>query len=579
MKPLRPGASPPDFGTPVRDFLDAGFDPDSLESLDSAAQRLIDRSVGSAAALESYLRDWNELASRIDGEVARRYIAMTCDTCDEDLKQRYISFERDIVSRFRKLEDRLNHKYLESPHRKSLDDRYAVFDLRRARAAEIFREENVPLQARERELTTRWEGIQGALTVEFRGETLTPQQCAVFLEDRNRATREEAFLLMARRRLDDRDEIDDIFDGLLDLRGQIAANAGFDNYRDYRFAELCRFDYTPTDCEGFHEAVELEVLPVLETLTAERTRALELDTLRQWDRIVSLSAREPLRPFTTAEEYIDLTRRIFRAVDPSFDRDFEILERNGVLDLMSRPGKAPGGYNYPVEDVRMPFIFFNAVGTHSDVQTLLHEGGHAFHTLSTRDEWLREYREAPMEFCEVASMAMELFGLERIDSVYDREDALEAKRNQLRTTIEDFSWFATIDAFQHWLYTNPGHDRDERREAWVDTYTRFHPFVDWTSHEVIRDWMWQKQGHLFGSPFYYIEYAIAQIGALQAWSHDRENHEATIAAYRDSLRLGGSRRLPQLFEAAGLRFAMDRRMLGELVPKVIARIEELDAAE
>jgi oligoendopeptidase F len=569
-------ASPPDVGAPELVFLESDFDPENLESLDEAAQRLIDRDIDSTPSLETYLHDWSELASRVDGEVARRYIAMTCDTRDEDVKQRYISFERDVVSRFRTLEDALNRKYLESPHRGSLDDQYAVFDLRRARAAEIFREENVAIQARDRELTTRWEGIQGAVTVEFRGKTRTPQQCAIFMEETDRATREDAFLVIARRRLEDRDEIDDIFDELLDLRGQIAANAGFENYRDYRFAELCRFDYTPADCEGFHEAVELEVLPALKKLAEERKDALGIDTLRQWDRFVGLSSREPLRPFTTVEEYIDVTRRVFRAVDPVFEKDFEILERNGLLDLMSRPGKAPGGYNYPVEDVRMPFIFFNAVGTHSDIQTLLHEGGHAFHTLATRDERLRDYREAPMEFCEVASMAMELFGLERIDSVYTDCDAREAKRNQLRSTVEDFSWFATIDAFQHWLYTNPGHGRDARREAWIDIYTRFQPFVDWTGREEIRDWMWQKQGHLFGSPFYYIEYAIAQIGALQAWINDRKDHVATVAAYRKSLRLGGSRRLPQLFETAGLRFAMDREMLGKLIPRVMARIEELE---
>ena len=359
-------------------------------------------------------------------------------------------------------------------------------------------------------------------------------------------------------------------------RHQIALNAGYDNYRDYRFQELCRFDYGPGDCAAFHTAVEEIVVPAVGELTRKRTEKLSIDSLRPWDRVVSPFGRPPSAPFETEREYIEKTQTLFRAVDPIFEKEFDILDRNGLLDLMSRPGKAPGGYMYSIEDMRLPFIFFNAVGTHSDIQTLLHEGGHAFHTLATRDEPIGDYRSAPMEFCEVASMSMELFGLERIDEIYDPEDSREHKYLQLESIVDLFGWVATIDAFQHWLYTHPGHSRQERREEWVELASRFSPHIDWSGMEDHFAYLWHRQGHLFSQPFYYIEYAIAQIGALQAWLAESKDHDGTVKKYQQALALGGSRSLPDLFETAGLRFAMGSDILNEIIPAVMERIQALD---
>jgi len=565
---MLPVTTEPDVALPPRHFVPSDFNPRDTAAIETLVESLLARPIEDASELEAWLRDWSELESNVDGAAARRYIAMTRDTADDDVKRAYIDFEREVVPLWRTLEDRLNRRYLGCAQRESLGKRYAVFDRRRAQAAEIFRAENTRLQARDTELGAQYEEAQGAITVELDGETLTAQQCSARLESTDRAVRRAAFEALAARRLEDRDLIEGIFEQMLTLRHQIARNAGFESFRDFRFAELARFDYGPEECVAFHSAVEEVVVPAVVELAATRRRVLGLDRLRPYDLLVGLSGRQPVQPFDDVDGYLRVTRDLLRAVDPSFDTDFDVLVRNGLLDLMSRPGKAPGGYNYPIEDMRLPFIFYNAVGRHDDVQTLLHEAGHALHTLACREEPLRDYREAPIEFCEVASMAMELFGLERIDQVYDADDARDATRNHFEGILESFTWFATIDAFQHWLYTHPEHDEVARREAWLTIHERFAPHVDWGGHEIVRASAWHKQGHLFGQPFYYIEYAIAQVGALQAWLAERRDHDGAIRAYRQALTLGGSRPLPELFAAAGLRFAFDAGMLRELVDAV-----------
>ena len=569
----------PDVGTPQRNFIPADFNPADTESLRESVDLLLARAVDTPDELEDFLRDWSELTGVVEAEKARRYIAKTCDTVDETIRDRFLSYEREVVPLYSQLNDSLDRKYLASPARDSLPARYGIFDRKLKTKAELFREENIPLETEETELYTKYMEIQGVITVELDGETLTAQQCSALLEKPDRELRERAFRKLAVRRLQDSDKIEELFDQMLAIRHQVALNAGFDNYRDYRFQQLCRFAYGPAQCADFHSAVEEIIVPAVADLTRRRIEKLGIDSLRPWDRVVSPFGRPPCTPFATEKEYIEKTQTLFRAVDPVFEKEFDILDRNGLLDLMSRPGKAPGGYMYSIEDMRLPFIFFNAVGTHSDIQTLLHEGGHAFHTIATRGEPLGDYRSAPMEFCEVASMSMELFGLERIDAIYDSQDAREAKYLQFESIVDLFGWVATIDAFQHWLYTHPGHSRDERREKWIDLAGRFAPHIDWGDMDDYFAYLWHRQGHLFHAPFYYIEYAIAQIGALQAWLLEREDHDGMVRAYQAALALGGSQGLPDLFETAGLRFAMGRDILNEIIPAVMKRIEELDSGE
>ena len=533
----------PDTGTPELNFIPADFDPADLDSLRERVDTLLDRSVETAEELESFLRDWSELTSTVEAENARRYIAKTCDTVDETIKDSFLSYQREVVPLYSELNDSLDRKYLASPGRTGLPDRYELFDRRRKTRAELFRKENTSLETKDTELYSKYMEIQGAITVEIDGETLTAQQCSALLEKPDRELRERAFRKLAERRLQDRESIEELFDQQLATRHQIALNAGYDNYRDYRFQELCRFDYGPEDCAAFHTAVEEIVVPAVGELTRKRLGKLGIDSLRPWDRVVSPFGRPPSAPFETEREYIEKTQALFRAVDPIFEKEFDILDRNGLLDLMSRPGKAPGGYMYSIEDMRLPFIFFNA---------------------------------APMEFCEVASMSMELFGLERIDEIYDPEDSREHKYLQFESIVDLFGWVATIDAFQHWLYTHPGHSRQERRDEWVELASRFSPHIDWSGMEDHFAYLWHRQGHLFSQPFYYIEYAIAQIGALQAWLCESRDHAGTVRKYQEALALGGSRNLPDLFETAGLRFAMGSDILNEIIPAVMERIQALD---
>jgi oligoendopeptidase F len=565
----------PDVPVPANRFVPEGFDPSDTDALEALVKELLDRPIGSSDDLREWIYDMGEIASQVQGGWARRATAMHRDTRNEESKRRHLDYAQRVMPLVQRLENRVTRRYLECEYRSGLGEEFEVFDRHRARAAEIFREENTELFAEEQERSAAWQEVMGAVTIELDGEELTPQQCATKLQDRDRDLRERAYLAMARRRARDHEKIDVIFDELIDFRQRMAKNAGFENYRDFRFAALGRFDYTPSDCERFHEAAEKIVLPVLRERNEVRRRILGLERLRPCDMDVSLFNRDPERVFEDQEGYVALLRRFFKAVDPVFADEFEILVRNGLLDLMSRPGKAPGGYNCPVDDIRLPFIFYNAVGMSGDVRVLLHEGGHAFHTIACRSNPVTDYRHSPAEFAEVASMSMELFGLERAEGILGEQRARELAFRNLQGHLQVFANVAQVDAFQHWVYSNPGHGREERRDKWNELRERFLPDVDWSGLEEFRGYGWQAIPHLFTHPLYYIEYGIACLGALQMWRNEREDHERAVAAYRRALALGGSRPLPELFAAAEIRFGMDEAIFEEVVPGLVARIKEL----
>jgi oligoendopeptidase F len=565
----------PDVPVPANRFVPEGFDPADTEALEALVQKLLDRPIGSSDELREWIYDTGEIAAQVQGGWARRATAMHRDTRNEESKRRHLDYAQRVMPLVQRLENRVTRRYLECEHRTGLGEEFEVFDRHKTRAAEIFREENTELFAEEQKLSAAWQEVMGAVTVELDGEELTTQQCAAKLQERDRDLRERAYLAMARRRAQDHEKIDGIFDELIALRQHMAENAGFENYRDFRFASLGRFDYTPEDCERFHEAAEKTVLPVLRERNEVRRRILGLARLRPCDMDVSLFNRDPERVFEDQEGYVALLRRFFEAVDPVFADEFEILVRNGLLDLMSRPGKAPGGYNCPVGDIRLPFIFFNAVGMAGDVRVLLHEGGHAFHTIACRSIPVTDYRHSPAEFAEVASISMELFGLERAEGILGEQRARELAFRNLQGHLQVFASVAQVDAFQHWVYSNPGHGREERRNKWNELRGRFLPDVDWSGLEEFRGYGWQAIPHLFTHPLYYIEYGIACLGALQMWRNEREDHDRAVAAYRRALALGGSRPLPELFEAAEIRFGMDEAIFEEVVPDLVARIREL----
>lgn len=558
---------------PQRLFLPADFDPADWSQLEAQLDRLDAAETHSADDLEDWLFDQTELADVVDEAYSRAFIAMTVDTADEDAEKRYLHFVEEIIPKMQPRLHALNRAFLESPYLDQLPQRYALLIKRRRNALQLFREENVPLEAEEAKLDQQHDKLKGAQTAEFDGRERTLIQIGTYLERTDRDLRRRAFETINCRRLEDRERLEEIFDRLVDLRFQRAHNAGFDNFRDFQFRRLNRFDYTPEDCVAFHQACEEHVMPAVRKLARRRAKSLGVDPLRPWDLSVDPEGLPPLEPFKTADELVRGGQAIFDRVDPELGQQFGRLVELGLLDLENRKGKAPGGYQATLDEHRVPFIFMNAVGLDRDLRTLLHEAGHAFHTFAACDEPMREYRSPGHEFAEVASMSMELLANQNLDEFYDNADARRSRLRHLEGTLDLLPWIATIDAFQHWLYTHEGHTREDRRARWLELRERFGGIADWTGYEEENAYLWQRQGHLFGSPFYYIEYGIAQLGALGVWRNAQKDPAEALAAYRRALALGGSVPLPELFEAANLKFDFGPKTVGPLVEAVMQAID------
>ncbi len=561
-----------------RTFLPGDFVPDQWEKISPYLEQLQSREINTKEELEAWLLDLSELSAVVDEYGSRRYIDRSCFTNNGDIKAAYLDFVENIEPKLKPVMFELQKKFLAQQQADELTGpRYEQLKKHWQADVELFREENVDLETQITKIVTKYDEISGEMSVDFRGETYTMQQMARFLEETDRETREEAWRATAQRRLEDRETIDALFDEVLPIRQQIAVNAGFANYRDYQFKRLKRFDYTPEDCNAYADAVEKHVVPLIRDMDQERRDALGVDRLRPWDLSVDPKGRDPLRPFSEdqIDQFVETTRGVFAKLDPALADDFEKLRTAGNLDLGSRRGKQPGGYQCNLEETRIPFIFMNAAGLQRDVETLLHEGGHAFHTLAVMDEPLTFLRHAPMEFCEVASMSMELLALPHMGDYFkSEEEADRARRHQLEG-VSVLAWIATIDQFQHWIYTNPGHSRDDRTAEWNRLMDRFGHEQDWSGVEDVRDSLWQRQLHLFHVPFYYIEYGIAQLGALQIYNNAKTDPKAALAAYRKSLSYGGTRPLPELFEAADIKFDFGDGTIKPLVETIRQDLQKL----
>ncbi len=554
-------------------FINQDLDATNWEALEPLYRRLLERE---ADDLERLLLDRSELDSAAREAYTNLYIQMTCHTDDEQAKADYLSFVEDVQPKLKQVGFELDRKIVGAAAARRLDaHRYEVLLRDLGVDVAIFREQNIPLQTEDTTLDQQYDETCGAMTIEFRGAERTIPQMGRFLEEPDRPTRQEAWCATTQRRFQDRERLHEIFERMLQLRGTIATNAGFANYRDYAFKRKHRFDYTPADCETFHQGVEQVCVVLLRQLNARRAEALRVDPLRPWDLGVDVLGRPPLRPFEDADELVNKTSRAFHEMDPQLGAMFDSLRNGDCLDLASRKAKAPGGYQAYRDRSRKPFIFMNAAGLHRDLDTMVHEAGHAFHSILCQDEPLIHYRHAPIEFAEVASMTMELFSFPHLDAFYDDADAARATRKHLENILTLLPWIATIDAFQHWLYTHTDHGRDERTEQWLELDDRFGPAVSWEGFEPHRQIAWQRQGHLFGAPFYYIEYGIAQLGALQLWLQFRNDGTLAIENYKRALALGGSRPLPELFTAAGIEFAFGPDTMGRLMEEVQRVLEGL----
>lgn len=540
-----------------RKFLPEDFVIKDWQSLEPYFKNLDERSPGTVAELEQWLKDASELEAVISEDACWRQIKMTCDTENKQLEEAFNFFMMEIQPMIQPYADKLNKKLLACPHLSSLDQsKYFTYLRNVKKNIELFREENIQLNAELNVMQQQYGVIAGKMTVEVNGQEYTLQQAAKFLEDPDRKLREEVFRKINERRLQDKEELNTLFSNLLEKRHRVALNAGFANYRDFRFKELGRFDYTKDECYQFHEAVKLHVMPLVNQIYEAKKKKLGLDTLRPWDVEAEPAGIQPLRPFKTGEELTEKTIACFRGLKTFFADCLQKMKAMGHLDLESRKGKAPGGYNCPLAESGAPFIFMNAAGTLDDVTTMVHEGGHAIHSFLSHNLELTGFKEYPTEIAEVASMAMELFSMDKWDVFFDNADELKrAKEQQLERVITIFPWIATIDKFQHWIYENPVHTEEDRAGKWMEILNEFSsPIVDVQGLDEYRRYGWQRQLHLYEVPFYYIEYGIAQLGAIGLWQQYKQNPANAVNNYITALSLGGTRTLPELFKAAGLDF-------------------------
>lgn len=561
-----------------RHFLPANFTVTTWDVLEPYFKQLLEREINSGAQLEQWLKDMSEVEAVVSEDACWRQIRMTCDTTDKKLEEAFTYFCMEIQPKLQPYADKLNRKLINSPFVKELDpEKYFTYLRNVKKSIELFREENIPLQAELSVMQQQYGVIAGKMTVEVNGQEYTLQQASKFLENHDRNLREEVYMKIQRRRLQDKDAMHNLYTQLITRRDKVAKNAGFANYRDYKFVELGRFDYTKEDCFRFHEAVKLHVLPLVEKIFAKKKEKLGVDTLRPWDLEAEAEGLQPLNPFKTGKELLDKTEKCFSEMHPFFADCLRKMDSMQHFDLESRKGKAPGGYNCPLAESGAPFIFMNAAGQMSDVTTMVHEGGHAIHSFLAHHLELSAFKEYPMEIAEVASMAMELFSMNHWHSFFNNnEDLVRAKEHQLERVITIFPWIATIDKFQHWVYENPTHSVEERTAKWVDILNEFSPkTVDVSGLEEFRKIGWQRQLHLFEVPFYYIEYGIAQLGAIGLWMQYKQNPQAALQNYINALSLGGTKTLPQLYAAADLKFDLSPNHIKSLMEFVNTEMEML----
>lgn len=562
----------------TRHFVPDNFEVTNWQSLEPFFKELLDRNIDNQQTLEQWLKDQSELEAVVSEDACWRQIKMTCDTENKALEDAFNFFCMEIQPNIEPYSDALNKKLLNNPLAATLDNKKYFTYLRSLRKSiELFRPENIPLQAELSVMQQQYGVITGKMTVTINGQEYTLQQASKFLESNDRNLREEAYRKIQDRRLADKVPLNDLYNQLIQKRNQQAINAGFANYRDFRFKELGRFDYTKEDCFAFHEAVKQHVLPLVNIIYQKKKEKLGLAVLRPWDLDAEPEGTSPLRPFKASEELINKTIECFTKLRPFFGDCLKKMQELKHLDLESRKGKAPGGYNCPLAESGAPFIFMNASGQMNDVTTMVHEGGHAVHSFLAHPLELSGFKEYPMEIAEVASMAMELFSMDHWEVFFSNKgELIRAKEHQLERVITIFPWIAVIDKFQHWIYENPQHSTEQRIEQWNAILLEFQDSViDYSGLENYRSNMWQRQLHLFEVPFYYIEYGIAQLGAIGMWMQFKNDKQKALDNYCTALSLGATQTLPDLYKTAGLKFDFSPEQIKVLMEFVKEQMDSI----
>jgi oligoendopeptidase F len=563
---------------PVRTFVSNDLKVDSWSKLQHYFQDLLDASISNVSDLKKWLHNRSELESVMEEDMAWRYIKMNIDTTDEKLAKDFSFWITEISPNVAPYSHKLNKKVYDSPYLKELDnDKYFIYLRGLKEEIKIYREENIPLFVEMETKQQEYGAIAAKMSVEIDGESMTMQKAAQFLKDTDRSKRESVFNTINDRRLQDVEALDKLYDELIALRQTIAKNCGFDNYRDYKFAAMGRFDYTPKDCYDFHDAIAKEIVPIIEGFDNDKKNKMNLESYKPWDTGVDADGNAPLKPFDGGGELIDKSIKSFERLRPYYGECLEIMKEMKHVDLESKKGKAPGGFNYPLYEIGVPFIYMNAVGSQRDLVTMVHEGGHAIHSFLSRDLDLCDFKSVPSEVAELASMSMELISMDSWDEFYSDEKELQrAKKEQMQKVLEGLPWIAAVDKFQQWIYTTD-HTADQRRQEWKNIMSELNSSViDWEGHEDALLNLWQKQLHLYEVPFYYIEYGMAQLGAIAMWRSYKQLGQEALDNYDAALKLGYTKSIGDLYKTAGIEFNFSQEYVKELADFIKGQLADLD---
>ena len=540
---------------------------------------LLSANFRSKEELITWLKNRSEVDAFLEENLAWRYIRMTIDTRIKELSDSYQFFVTEIQPKLAPLEDQLNKKMLESQFLNDLkkEEAYSIYIRSVETAVALFREENISLEAEVNEKSQLFGSISGSQSIEFNGETITMQKASSLLKEPEESLRKEIFEKISSRRKGDIDKLDSLYTELIQLRNKIAVNAGFENFRDYKFQSLGRFDYTKEDCFNFHKAIKKQIVPLVKEIQLEKLKKLGKEKFKPWDSEVDPDGKQPLKPFSKGEELLNGTIKMFDQIDTYFGNCLRTMDAMGHLDLDSKEGKSPGGYNYPLYEIGVPFIFMNSVGAQRDLVTMVHEGGHAVHSFLSRDLELTGFKSLPSEVAELASMSMEMLTMNLWKEFYSNEDDFKrAKREQLESILKILPWIAQVDEFQHWVYSNPTHTVAERHSKWSEISKEYGTgLTDWTGFEDIQATTWQRQLHLFEVPFYYIEYGIAQLGALGVWKNSIHNFDKAVADYKEALKLGYTKSIPEIYKTANVKFEFSELYLKELADFIQDELQKM----
>lgn len=559
-------------------FLPASFQLTVWDKLKVYYEDLRSREINSVDELKRWIKDRNDLDAVVSEAFSWRYIRITVDSADQEAAELYQYAVQELSPRIASYDNDLNRKLVACPYLSELDQQqYGIYLRNIRKSVRMFRESNIPLATDAHLKSKEYGRIFSEMTIGVNGRQMTLQKAGTLLEETDRSCRENVYHKINQRILQDTNNLEDLFNDLLKKRHQIALNAGFENFRDYKFEDLGRFDYSVEDCLEFHESIQYEILPLVDELNEYRQATLGLGKLRPWDLHVDTCGLAPLRPFDNTDELVEKSINCLGKLDPLFSHVISTMREMGHLDLGSRKGKRPGGYNMPLMITGVPFIFMNATHSLTDMRTFLHESGHAIHSYLTKEHPLITDKRVPSEVAELAAMTMELLTMDHWDIFFqDPEDLRRAKISQLENVLKVLPWIATVDQFQHWVYTHPEHTRAERRQQWMKILHSFSSgIVDSDGLDHYSEYIWHKQLHIFEVPFYYIEYGMAQLGAIAIWKRYRDHPELAIQQYIDALKLGYTRPIHEIYETAGIRFDFSREYVAELGSFVKKELQEL----